>query len=317
MAFKLCKNLKIKLKKICLAIKGCKLAFLVPIFLLFISYKVAYFKNSQKVEFKYKIFKDVIDSLAKTSADSEIVFLLVNDFRTHFDERFARLNILGQPKLSFNQLLDQKTIIKIHKFIIDNYDILVSAENEFEVPKEIISTILWIETKFGNILGKNHILSVFFSMGSAGNPIILNNLINSYSSQVSNKDSLSNVALQKAKKKKELAIKELKALVEIQKKGWVDIRELYGSFSGAFGIPQFLPSSFLEYGVDGNYDGKVDLFCLEDAIFSVANYLKKNGWKTNDTNSYIPTLFKYNRSRQYAETIVLAYKELKNMGYKF
>lgn len=276
-----------------------------------VTYQFSYLNNGKKREFKFKIFKGVIDSLVKLGVDSEYVVALVNDYRTHFNERFASINIISQPKLELTNILDGKALLQIRSFIETNFDILSRAENKFQIPKEIISIILWIETRFGKNLGKNHLPSVFLSMATATNPYVLENLISTKTDGTTNKDSVFQNYYQRARNKENFALNELVALISIQKRGMVDVYNLYGSYSGAFGIPQFLPTSYLKYGYDGNGDGKVDLFNLDDAIFSVANYLAQNGWKWNDTNSYFYALFKYNRSKQYVESILDAYKELK------
>lgn len=293
-----------------------RLLFWILFFVFFIYQPISHISNGKKREFKYKIFKTVIDSLISRGVDSETIFSLINDSRTYFDEKYAKINVLYQPKLSLSEVFGQRDLRKINKFIDDNYQILNKAEEKFSVPKEIIAIILWVETKFGNVLGRNHVPSVFLSMASAGNPILLGNLMRSYNYSGLDKDSLYLVVSQKAKRKQEYAIKELISLIEIHNRGLINIKELYGSFSGAFGIPQFIPSSYLKFGFDGNGDNKVDLFDMDDAIFSVANYLSLNGWNPNDTSSFYPTLFKYNRSDEYVRSILFAYSELKKMRTK-
>src|SRR5688572_32075090 len=59
--------------------------------------------------------------------------------------------------------------------------------------------------------------------------------------------------------------------------------KMRGSYAGAMGIPQFLPSSFRRYAVDFDSDGKRDLMSVADAIGSVANYYREFGWQTGAT----------------------------------
>ncbi|MGB9851599.1 MAG: lytic murein transglycosylase [Candidatus Kapaibacteriota bacterium] len=289
-----------------------KLIVLVILLIPLANYQVAIRNSGSKKEFKYKIFKNVIDSLIKMGVDSIFVISLINDNRTHFDERFAKINVISQPKLDFTKNFDDKAIWKIHKFIEKNYDVLQSVETRFNVPKEIVAIILWVESKFGDVVGKNHIPSVLLSMAAVANPEILENLLSLNSVNAEKEDSLYQIFYQRAKIKENFALNELYALFEIQKKGLMEIQNLYGSFSGAFGIPQFVPSSYLKYGYDGNLDGKVDLFNLVDAIYSVANFLHQNGWISGDTKSYYRTLYKYNKSQLYVESILYAYNKLKN-----
>ncbi len=75
------------------------------------------------------------------------------------------------------------------------------------------------------------------------------------------------------------------------------------SFAGAFGFPQFLPYSYLKYGIDGNNDGKVDLFNMDDSIFSIANYLAKHGWNKNKRKA----VHAYNPSSWYVKAFFSIY----------
>ena len=59
-------------------------------------------------------------------------------------------------------------------------------------------------------------------------------------------------------------------------------KNVYGSYAGAIGLGQFMPSNYEAYGVDFNGDGRITLQKPEDAIASVANYLKKNGWRQGE-----------------------------------
>ena len=85
----------------------------------------------------------------------------------------------------------------------------------------------------------------------------------------------------RAVKKAKWAVNELKSLAKIYKKGQMDILNIRGSWAGAFGLTQFLPSSYLRCAVDGNGDKKIDLYNVDDAIYSVANYLSLAGWSNN------------------------------------
>ena len=84
---------------------------------------------------------------------------------------------------------------------------------------------------------------------------------------------------------------------------------LEGSYAGAFGFGQFIPSSFNKLSIDYNNDGKKDPFSWEDVIGSVAFYLVENGYPKNDYNfTYKSKAWRairtYNRSDKYANIIV-------------
>jgi lytic murein transglycosylase len=78
----------------------------------------------------------------------------------------------------------------------------------------------------------------------------------------------------------ELFTRELDAVLEITEKSLARPDQLRGSWAGAMGQPQFLPSSYLSYAIDGDGDGKADIWASEpDTLASIANYLNKNGWQ--------------------------------------
>ncbi|MPN48808.1 hypothetical protein SDC9_196420 [bioreactor metagenome] len=119
----------------------------------------------------------------------------------------------------------------------------------------------------------------------------------------SEKIELKNKLKARSDKKTNWAINEIIAMCEIEKKFNIDFNNVNGSWAGAFGIPQFLPSSYLRYAVDGNNDNKIDLFNMEDAIFSVANYLNKKNWGTT-VEQQKNAVWSYNNSWDYVDAVL-------------
>lgn len=77
--------------------------------------------------------------------------------------------------------------------------------------------------------------------------------------------------------------KQLLALMKIADKNNLDINDIYGSWAGAMGHFQFIPTTLAQYGADGNGDGKIDIIhSVGDAMFSAGNYLNKLGWNPNE-----------------------------------
>ena len=86
-----------------------------------------------------------------------------------------------------------------------------------------------------------------------------------------------------------------------------------GSIEGAIGLPQFLPSNIKRYGFDGNGDGRIDLFQHEDAIPSIASYLKAYNWREGDNYRKKKEIIrKYNPSDYYATTVLQLAERLTN-----
>ena len=76
---------------------------------------------------------------------------------------------------------------------------------------------------------------------------------------------------------------QLLALMKIADDNGLDINDIYGSWAGAMGHFQFIPTTLAQYGADGNGDGKIDIIhSVGDAMFSAGNYLSRLGWNPNE-----------------------------------
>ena len=90
-----------------------------------------------------------------------------------------------------------------------------------------------------------------------------------------------------------------------------DPAEIPGSFAGAMGLPQFMPTSILAYGKDGNNDGTIDLQTHPDAMASIANYLKKHGWRPGISRKKAEkVIYHYNHSDYYVKAVLKIAKRL-------
>jgi membrane-bound lytic murein transglycosylase B len=145
--------------------------------------------------------------------------------------------------------LTKKRISQGKQFLKDNAVLLEKAEKEFGVPKEIISAIIGVETFYGKRQGNYRVL-----------------------------DSLSTLAFDYPKRS--LFWRELKEFFVLSQEQGVNPGDLKGSYAGAMGYGQFIPSSYRAYAIDYDGDDKKDLWANKaDAIGSVANYFKRHGWK--------------------------------------
>ena len=187
-----------------------------------------------------------------------------------------------------------------------------SCEKTFGVPKEYVTAILWIETKHGAFLGSHNLPSVFLSAAMSDRPeYVAENLRDLRKIIPKNSPKykrLKRKLLKKSRAKAKWAINELIHLSKIWEKG-IAIDTLKGSWAGAFGLSQFLPSSYNKWAIDGNGDGKIDLFNVEDAIFSVGNYLKSRDWK--NPRSVRKAIYSYNHSSAYVNAVIRLAKKIK------
>jgi membrane-bound lytic murein transglycosylase B len=114
--------------------------------------------------------------------------------------------------------------------------------------------------------------------------------------------------LSKRAKRVQMANRELVVLVKMCKRRGIDLFALKGSWAGAFGIPQFMPSSYVIFAVDDNGDGKIDLYDYPDTFASVANYLHRAGWETGNEKKMRRAVYRYNHEIAYVNA-VFAYAE--------
>ena len=148
-----------------------------------------------------------------------------------------------------NIFIEEKRIKNGRKFIRDNLETLNKAEKEFGVPKEIITAILGVETRYGNIQGKDRVL-----------------------------DSLTTLGFDYPRRSKFFRDELIKFFILVRENN-LDIYSVKGSYAGAMGYGQFISSSYLAYAVDYDGDSYADLFgSKKDAIGSIANYLSIHGW---------------------------------------
>ncbi len=135
----------------------------------------------------------------------------------------------------------------------NNQALLEQAENEYGVPPEIIVAIIGVETRYGTHSGKYPVL-----------------------------DSLSTLAFGYPKRAKFFR-RQLEEFLLLSREEELDIQTAKGSYAGAMGMPQFIPSSYRSYAVDFDGDGRRDLLLNNtDVIGSVAAYFKQHKWRPGD-----------------------------------
>ncbi len=143
-------------------------------------------------------------------------------------------------------------------------DTLARAEAEFGVPASLIVGVIGVETLYGQHLGQFRVL-----------------------------DALATLAFDfpeahpRAQARQAFFREELEHLLTLARESGRDPASLRGSYAGAMGWPQFMPSSWLRYAIDFDGDGRIDLFESQaDVIGSVANYFKAFGWQTGMPTHY-------------------------------
>ncbi len=147
--------------------------------------------------------------------------------------------------------VNKQKVIYAKKLIRNNNNLLNKVEKKFSVPKNYLVALWGIETVFGKHKGKVDIISALATLSFD-------------------------------KRRSAYFSRELITLLKLIDKEIVSLDDLKGSWAGAHGNFQFMPSSIKNYAIDYNKDGKIDLDeSLEDSFASAANYLKKIGWDKN------------------------------------
>jgi len=131
-----------------------------------------------------------------------------------------------------------------------NKDFINSIDNKFSVEKELLLALMGIETNFGTYVGKMDILSSLATL--------------SYD-----------------QRRSDFFTKELITILQLIDAGKINHDILYGSWAGAFGFFQFMPSTIDSYAIDYDKNNIIELKSTKDSFASAANYINKIGWKKN------------------------------------
>ena len=230
-------------------------------------------KETTTVKQKINFSKSTLELIF---GDSRVRFYptIVKKFKT------AKVPKMAAPN---SRLLTKRSIREGLAFMRRNEKILERIEKEYGVGKEIIVAILKVESQLGQRTGGYQAFGIL-------NSIILYSEMNS--------------------KRSKWAKKQMIAFLILCRKLRKNPFEMKSSWAGAIGIPQSISTSYLNFGVDGNKDGEINLFETEDASCSIANYLIKNGWKKNK----LKAIYSYNHSQNYVMGIK-AYAEKLKMNY--
>ena len=147
----------------------------------------------------------------------------------------------------------QWKIDRARKLYAENKDVLEQVAKEFGVQARFIVALWGLESNFGAIQGGHNVISSLVTLAFDG-------------------------------RREALYKRQLWAALDILKSGHITLDKFKGSWAGAMGQTQFMPTSFNAYAVDYNNDGRKDIWTTkEDAFASIANYLKQEGWNDSLT----------------------------------
>ncbi len=138
--------------------------------------------------------------------------------------------------------------------------LLSRVEQKYGVPRNVTLAFWGMESNYGAVKSKHQLTSAFITLIYEG-------------------------------RREGFFSKQLLALMKIADKNKLSINDIHGSWAGAMGHFQFIPTTLTQYGVDGNADGRIDIInSIGDAMMSAGNYLNKLGWNKNEPIIYRVTL---------------------------
>lgn len=196
--------------------------------------------------------KAMIASLVEEGLDEQHIRQLLNDAKRQESilEAIARPAEKTHTWATYQDIFLQKSRVDLGvAFAKEHAETLARAEAQYGVPPEIILAIIGVETRYGRNKGSYRVLDALATLGFDYPP------------------------------RSTFFLKQLKALFQLEQSAQIDANTILGSYAGAMGYGQFIPTSYQAYAVDFDNDGKTDLVDNPvDAIGSVANYFHEHGW---------------------------------------
>ena len=201
--------------------------------------------NEWLVNFKVYALEKKISEKTFNLAMSDVVFLPKVIKYDRFQPEFYE-----DTKTYISKRTSKQKVSTGTKLYESNKDFINSIDNKFSVEKELLLALMGIETNFGTYVGKMDILSSLATL--------------SYD-----------------KRRSDFFTKELIIILQLIDAGKIDHNILYGSWAGAFGFFQFMPSTMNNYAIDYDKNNIIELKSTKDSFASAANYINKIGWKKN------------------------------------
>jgi membrane-bound lytic murein transglycosylase B len=241
---------------------------------------------------------------------------MAGKLRALIRSRSAEADSLAEAALRktyHREYLNPWAIARANSYLTQNKPILEEITTRYGVPKEIVVSILLIETHLGKNTGNRRVFNRLASMAYATALEIIHPHLDVALLTSENEE----FARRRCREKSDWAYGELKALLIYATQNKVDPLAIRGSTYGAIGLCQFMPSNIFIYGVDADGDGRIDPFTKADALHSIANYLRGHGWREGmSREDQHRVIFAYNHSTVYAGTVLAVAEKIQGRGRK-
>lgn len=274
------------------------------------------------------IWSPLVDRLVNDGFERDAMEALFRKQSLEFSPQVMarKMNSLVEIKLStkapgpkkeakaMDRYLNPILIAGAYGFLREHSGEFLIIEKEYGVPGEVLTALMLIETKLGTQVGKHNAMNILASMALAKDF----ELIRSHIKRKDLSPDMMEWLVKRTGQKGNWGYEELKSLLKYSENARQDPLNIPSSMYGAIGKCQFMPTSAMHYGVDGTGDGNINLFNTVDALHSMANFVKKHGWKEGlDRQAQLKVIYRYNHSESYALTILAVADKLKKTNEFF
>lgn len=251
-------------------------------------------------------FSAIIEQLVEDGFDHKKIQAIYADPQVRFKTRGVYLFFSkfkkSEIKRNYSRFHTQEAIDRASDYLKAHKETLGRAHKKYGVPPQIITGILLVETQLGTYPMKYLAINMLSTIASLSDANLRDRIWNAVPE---NRKLERSKFIKRADVKTHWAYKELKALITYLDKNNLDPGKVKGSYAGAVGYCQFMPTNIKTLARDGNNDGKIDLLNHDDAIFSIAHYLKRHGWKSGLTREkQEKVIYRYNHEKEYAKSVL-------------
>jgi len=255
-------------------------------------------------------FKPIKQKLLDDGIKVSTVNQYFSDSRFEIIPSLLKVNI-RQPSgtAGYQRFLGDESVQTASRFLNLNRAVFEEVVEGTRVEPEVVVAILNVESSLGKYKGTYPLMNVFASLTILDSPTLLNHAPDFWDKILEDipeteHSATRTKATKRSKSKARWAYRQLKALMIMAEEGKLDPLDAKGSWAGAYGLPQFLPTSAQAYGRDGDGDGDVQLDVLHDAIASVANYLRIHGYRIDNPKKRRKAVWHYNHSDEYVDCVL-------------
>ena len=249
----------------------------------------------------------LIDKLAADGVSRERAFETFHDPRVRpFTSLEFSINAPREPRSRYRRLLRPVTITAARRCRARYAAAFEDAERAHGVPASLLAAVLFVESTCGHNTGSYVVFTRLARLAMANAPDnVARNLARFSDDDGTARGAIEAQVRHRARELERTFYPEVRALFTVADRMGIGVFNIRGSSAGAFGYPQFLPTSYLEDGVDADGDGRVSLYDFADAAASCARYLVRHGWHAGLTRAeQRAVVWQYNHSDAYVDAVL-------------